>query len=470
MTAQLSTRIVEDDAAHGLRAQVAGLLAAGQAQAALALVLPQLRAGGCDCDTLSLGASCYWALEDWGTAIALMEVVVQNWPDAAEEWCKLAAMALSVGDKVRAKDCFKTGLRLDLGNLRAIAALNRIEPIARDSAMAGRLRSAARSKRVPMAQRVDALNALGHIEARAGRFRPAFRLFTQSNALQQARYRSAAFDAMLEVQRQVLRPAPGGSDPPRLIFICGMPRSGTTLVETTLMTSPGVRSIGESPALGQVAAQMAGACGGDTIWAWMAQCGDQDVAQARAAYLHAAGVDLAQDGTVLSKMPLDALHIGFAARILPEARFVVMRRHPLDTGLSNFMTNFHQGNGFSTRLDWIGHLNRIVHDITDDCAAKLGPGRVRLQSYRALVCDPDREFRALREFGGLKMGQGGPAAPHAVRTASLLQVREDINHKGLDRWHDYEAQLAPLTAALGGAEWLAAWEARDQAGWDQPAP
>ena len=167
---------------------------------------------------------------------------------------------------------------------------------------------------------------------------------------------------------------------------------------------------------------------------------------------------------VVDKMPMDCLDLGLARLILPEARFVFMARHPLDVGLSNFVTAFDRGNGFSTRLDWIAHITRLVYASLDDYGPKLGAA-LRVQSYRALVETPEAQIRALLDHVQLPFEAAcltPEAAGGAVKTASVLQVREKINRAGLGKWHFYEEQLAPLVEALGGPEWIDTWETLDQ--------
>jgi len=157
--------------------------------------------------------------------------------------------------------------------------------------------------------------------------------------------------------------------------------------------------------------------------------------------------------------------MGFARMILPDAKFIFMMRHPLDVGLSLFSKDFAEGQAFTKRLEWIGHQIRTVYASLDDYLPKLG-SRLRLQSFRALVEQPEQQLRGI--LGHLDL-DWDPAclSPEdytgTVNTASLVQIREGINTKGLGKWRRYETELAPLVAALGGWEWIKEWEQRDAA-------
>lgn len=456
----------------GVEQQVRLWIERGEHAAALQLLEPFLQ-GSLPARWLRHAAGdCYWALGQSAQALAQMQALSREHPEDAAGWARLGGMAMAMGQTELARKGFETSLRLEPNNIHRIAALNHITPFPPDSACARRLRRLASSKRLPEAQKATALNALGRIEHEADRFRPAFRYFLKAKSVRAARYVPAIFDRLLADQKRLYAPDPASDrqDPSvRIVFILGMPRSGTTLVEHILSGHPQVRSLGESPALTgtllDVRARIARRTGRQAPWDWVALQNERDIAQARVEYLTRTGIELPCAGTILSKMPLDALNIGLAARLLPEARFIVLRRHPLDTGLSNLMTNFHQGHDYATRLDWIGHFSRIVHDATEDYAQKLEPERLRLQSYRELVTNPEVEIAALRAFAGLSDCPRTETPDRVVHTASMIQVREEINRKGLDRWQDYEAQLTPMIASLGGADWLAQWEAQDTARW-----
>ncbi len=209
--------------------------------------------------------------------------------------------------------------------------------------------------------------------------------------------------------------------------------------------------------------------GGEQSGAWdfLTDLTPARLKEARQLFLARAGVGEADAGrVVVDKMPMDCLDLGLARLILPEARFVFMARHPLDVGLSNFVTAFDRGNGFTTRADWMGHVTRTVYASLEDYQPKLGES-LRRQSYRVLVEQPESEIRALLQHVGLDWDAAcltPEAAGGAVKTASVLQVREQINRSGLGKWRAYEAHLEPLIDALGGWAWIKEWEAQDLAG------
>ncbi|WP_121063092.1 tetratricopeptide repeat-containing sulfotransferase family protein [Chachezhania antarctica] len=469
-----------DTAAQAAPDPVARLIAAGEYEAALNILLPLIAHDPQDRALIDHTATCYWNIGAPDAAIQLMQILADMAPDDTQVLGKLGAMALSVGDRDGATDAFTRLLGKKPRNAAALATLNRLTPFARDSRQAKALRDLTRARRVPDADRALAFNALGRIDAAHGDTARAFRNFARAKAVAKPPYPAEAIDTLVARQRAVYDPGqwplPDQSGTtPRLVFIVGLPRSGTTLAEAILSRHQKTRSIGESPALQQVLTDVrraalrksgAATAGAEDAWNWFTTLAPEDLDTHRKAFFRNARIpDSAGDLTVINKLPLNAFDLGFARCLLPDARFVFMLRHPLDTGLSCFSTLFSDRQGFSHSLTRIGHLTRAAYASLDDYRAKLG-AELRLQSYRALVEKPDSQVRALVAHAGLDWDPAclsPEAAAGAVRTASVLQVRESINRKGLDTWRGYEAELGPLIESLGGQSWLDEWEELDRA-------
>ena len=240
---------------------------------------------------------------------------------------------------------------------------------------------------------------------------------------------------------------------PAPVFIVGMPRSGTTLCEQILAAHRDVHGAGERPALGHHFAALGG--GRD----------DAD-APARIAALDAPALDRAADGylaelhalapdakRVVDKMPGNALHLGLAGLMLPGARVIHCQRDPRDTGLSIFTFRFHGDHGYAHDLADLGWTIRQREQLMAHWAAAL-PGGVHTVDLADWVADFDGTLARLLAFLDL------PPDPNCarfheseahVRTVSRTQVRQPVNARGLGRWRTYEAELAPLIAALDPA-------------------
>ncbi|WP_050927796.1 sulfotransferase family protein [Aestuariivita boseongensis] len=445
---------------------VAKLMGDGAYGAAWALLRPRIVGGSADPVALDQAATCLWHLDDAAQAMAVLQRLVDGWPQLGRPCVKLASYAASCGDRARALAALDLAFSRGARTAQGLALLNRLDPIARDGALARRLKGMAGDSSLPKLDQAIAQNTLGRIEDRAGRTRAAFRWFSAANRSHGAPYCPDDISALVAGQVRLFDPAcipDDEAEGPRLVFITGLPRSGTTVLDHSLARHSQIRPLGESPALSRTVMAMRREVGSTGAWDWLLRLGPTDRTAFRRYFLSYLPVGAVEDGQVLiSKMPLDCFDLGAAAWLWPQARFVHLSRHPMDVGLSNFTTLFHQGHGFSRRLDWMAHMIRAVDRSVSDYRAKLGDA-LRVQSYRALVDDPEGVLRAILSHIGLPW-EGACLSPETggrpVQTASIGQVDRGVNRDGLGKWHRYADQLQPLAHALD-PEWLRNWEAQD---------
>ncbi|MFW8636513.1 tetratricopeptide repeat-containing sulfotransferase family protein [Cribrihabitans pelagius] len=451
------------------------LMKTGQYSQALGLLLPKVQAEPPALDVLHAVADCYWGMDMTERCFLVLDAVADTWPEHLETWHKIGTRKLALGDRAAASAAFHKMLDLDPVSAMALSSLHLADPLAADSAEAAKLRQLAGSPLLSVEETACVCNALGQIEGAAGNTRQAMQYFRKCKDAIPGTYSPAEFDQRIAEQRAAFHPgatpeALTGDGAPRFAFVTGLPRSGTTLLDVMLSRHPDIASIGESPGLAdaRLAAHslMKKQAADPGFWQWCQEAPVALLSAVRNAFLqNNVPAEPAGASVIVDKMPANALEMGFARMILPEARFIFMMRHPLDVGLSLFTRNFANGQLFSKRLEWIGHMIRTVYASLDDFQPKLG-SRLRVQSYRALVEAPEPQMRAI--LAHLEMDWNPAclspeASDQAVKTASVMQVRKGINRKGLDKWKPYEAELAPLIAALGGWKWIREWEARDAA-------
>ena len=242
------------------------------------------------------------------------------------------------------------------------------------------------------------------------------------------------------------------------VFIVGMPRTGTTLVDRIVSSHPQVQSAGE---LHNFASVWKRAMGGPSFEMF----NPEHIARATT---RADGIDWRQlgDGYVAStraftgarprftdKLPHNFLYLGHIACALPQAALICVRRHPLDTCLSNFRQLFAPESpyfDYSYDLLDIGHYYILFHRLMQHWKTAF-PGRIHEVQYEALVTDQEAESRAIIAHCGLDWDDAclafeKNAAP--VTTASAVQVRAKMYTSALGRWKRYDAQLQPLRAML----------------------
>ncbi len=237
-------------------------------------------------------------------------------------------------------------------------------------------------------------------------------------------------------------PAQGPGDP--VIFVTGLPRSGTTLVETILAAHPAARAGGEMPFLNRSLAPVMEALRHDTLDA-------RDVAVSGQRYLRAAQRRVGEGSVIIDKAISTFSRIGHAARALPGAQFVLVKRDPRDVGLSLYRNMFPEGlHRFSYDLAAIGRYVRLHDAITEFWAWAL-PDRVYLVEYEALTANPDREIRALLQAVGLPWDEAclsPEATGRRIQTLSFTQARQPISTGSVAGWQRYKAELEPLIDAL----------------------
>jgi tetratricopeptide (TPR) repeat protein len=266
----------------------------------------------------------------------------------------------------------------------------------------------------------------------------------------------ALFDAIIRRFPQPLE-ASSGDPTHEPIFIIGMPRSGTTLVERIISSHPDVYSAGELQNFGVVLKRQSGSTtlpviDIDTI----ERTQGIDWATLGADYLASTRPATGQRPYFIDKLPHNFLYAGFIAQALPHARIVCLRRDPVDTCLSNFRQLFAQLSplyGYSFDLLDTGRYF-VLFDRLMAHWRQVMPGRILELDYEALVDAQEEHSRRLLSFCGLPWDDRclqfeKNDAP--VNTASAVQVRAPMYRTAIRRWKKYETQLAPLLDLLDDA-------------------
>jgi tetratricopeptide (TPR) repeat protein len=230
------------------------------------------------------------------------------------------------------------------------------------------------------------------------------------------------------------------------IFVVGLPRSGTSLIEQILASHPAVSGAGELP----IVEHLAGAFGAypDSIAAQnrdsLNRLGTQYVELVR---------PLAKGRSrLVDKMPANFLYTGFIHLMLPHARIIHCRRDPIDTCLSCYSKLFSAEQAFTYDLTELGRFYRDYEALMERWRELLPGDRFMDVDYERIVDDPDGESRRLISFVGLEWNDACTRFyenRRVVKTASLRQVRKPIYGTSKGRWKPYAAHLGPLLSALG---------------------
>ena len=247
-----------------------------------------------------------------------------------------------------------------------------------------------------------------------------------------------------------------GDDSNAPIFVLGLHRSGSTLVEQILASHPEIEATGELPIIGQLVRSVAAdrSLAGDTGLEKVAALDKAGAASLGEEYLaRAAAYRPGSKPRFVDKMPANWRHIGFIRLILPNAVIVDARRHPMATGFSNFRQHYDAGALWSHSLPAIGNYYRDYLRLVRHFDAVL-PGKIHHVINERLIDDFEPEVRRLLDHVGVPFD---PAcldfhrSDRPVRSASAEQVRRPVNREGVDQWRKFEPWLGPLKEALGPA-------------------
>lgn len=435
-------------------------------------------------------ARIHFERSDYAAAERAAQALTRIAPDRADSWLALADVQMAAFRPEAARESFERGLGLDprqprarMGLGHALKALGEAELSAnayREAvALEPRLgeawwsladlktyrfsddeiavmRARAADPSVGPYDRAGLHYALGKAAEDRGDVDAAFQKYARGAAIraQLEPFDAAGFERTCQAARSALPTlparAPQADAGPAPIFIIGLPRSGSTLVEQILASHSKVTASGELPHWPAYAQELSAGRG---YGAALRALDAQGFAALGARYRAETGPYQGDGEFYIDKTPNNFLHAGLIARACPDAVFIDVRRDPRDWAWSAFRQNFGRGQNFSYDLKAMAEYYRSYRALIDHWR-ETSPGRIHQLSYEALVADPEREIRALLDACGLEFE---PACldfhktRRAVNTPSAEQVRQPIFSRGVGQWRTVERHLAPFTDALGEA-------------------
>jgi tetratricopeptide (TPR) repeat protein len=326
------------------------------------------------------------------------------------------------------------------------------------------MRSADASGATSDADRLHLCFALGKALEDLGDYRQSFEYYLRGNALKRAasRYRPEIIERNTRLQIEVCTPAlfarhgESGAPDPDPIFIVGLPRSGSTLIEQILASHSAVEGTHELADIPRIVVDIRGReSESDTprYPAALAEMSAADFRRLGEKYLSDTRVYRTGKPRFIDKMPNNFRHIGLIHLMLPNARIIDARREPMACCFGNLKQLFATGQEFTYSVEDIARYYRTYLELMRHWDAVL-PGRVLRVQHEDLVDDLEGNVRRLLDFCGLPYEPGCiefHKTERSVRTASSEQVRQPIYREGLEQWRHYEPWLGPLRAALGDA-------------------
>jgi tetratricopeptide (TPR) repeat protein len=399
----------------------------------------------------NLKAAALGRIGGFDEAIELYQQVLKDAPRHAKVWMSFGHMLKTVGRQADGVAAYRQaiGIAPELGE--AWWSLANLKTVRFDAADIAAMEAQLARTDIGDEDRFHLDFALGKAFEDQRDAAQAFALYDAGNALRRTKIRYDADETQALVDRSIALFTPDffaargrtGSDAADPIFILGMPRAGSTLVEQILSSHSLVEGTSELPDI-PVLARQTGA----------------DVASLSAAQLRALGDEYLERTRIqrrtdrpffVDKLPNNWAHLPFIHLILPNAKIIDARRHPLGCCFSNYKQHFARGQAFSYALGDMGRYYRDYVRLLAHVDAVL-PGRVHRVLYEKMVDDTETQVRALLAACGLDFEPACLAfheTARAVRTASSEQVRQPIFRDGTDAWKPFEQWLEPLKTALG---------------------
>lgn len=396
-------------------------------------------------------------------AIAAYEQLLAGHPDIVALWISYGDSLRTAGRKAESIAAYRRALAIDPAFGRSwwsLASL-RAKPLEEPDLAA---------MRQALDARPDDADNLYHLHFALGtaleerrEHEPSFHHYAEGNRIRRAMLDYDAGDVTREVERSerlftaaFFGERSGSGDPaPDPIFILGMPRSGSTLVEQILASHPEVEGTAELPIVPVLVQTMVSdhKLAAGTSWReLLPHIGREELAALGAEYLRRARPWRRTDRPFfVDKLPHNWADIPFILSILPNARIVDVRRAPLDCCFSNFKLLFAQGHPSSYSLEEIAAYYRDYVRMMRHLDKAL-PGRIHRVVYEEMVENLDAEVRRLLDYLGLPFDPACLAfheTRRAVATASSEQVRKPLNRSGIGAWKPFESWLGPLKDALG---------------------
>ena len=414
----------------------------------------------------NLKAAALGRIGGYDEAIALYAELVQRFPGHAKLWMSYGHMLKTVGRQEDSIAAYRRGLDAEPGLGEIWWSLANLKTIRFDEtdrqAMEAALVAADPAGAERDDDRLHLHFALGKAYDDADDHAAAFRHYAAGNAIRagQLGYDAAETSAIVGAAiatctADFFAERAGQGDPSGdPVFILGMPRAGSTLVEQILASHSAIEGTMELPDIPALALGLGRDVKGEgRHWvAALAEASPDTLAEMGAAFLRRTAVQRKTAKPLyIDKLPNNWLYVPLIRLILPNARIIDARRHPLDCCWSNFRQHFAKGQAFSYRLSDMGAYYRDYVRLMAHLDA-VQPGRIHRVIHEALLADPEAEVRAMLAFLDQPFEEACMdfhANARAVRTASSEQVRRPINRDGVDQWRPYAAWLGPLTDALG---------------------
>lgn len=426
----------------------------------------RLRVDPDDVEALCLRAlTCWRGGRDFAESAALLLRARELKPRHPKVLTLSAELELHFGRIEIARAFAEQAIECDDCHTSAYVALARADAMSVGNEMLVQMRMLAGRKKLG-AKRLRSLhNAIGRVFDARGDYDSAFEYFSRSNGYAGGNYEPAKREQRLRQARALFGcdhfadRRSSGLEKTGCVFIVGMPRSGSTLIEQMLVAHPDIDTCHESDAVRDINHALSKKYGvthsPEAYFAYSTAVTDAAIADVARSYLATTSLEMDQQNPArrIDKKLGNFFHLPLVKRMFPDAIILHAIRHPLDVCLSCFTQDFDEHH-YANDLENLAHFYLIYMGYMR-LWSELFADTIKHCTYEKLVASYESEARNILRKLGLRWDQRC-AEPHRqdrfVTTASAVQVRKPINSESIDRWRNYEKHLQPLIAKLGGLD------------------
>ena len=410
-----------------------------------------------------LKGSVLTQLGDHKKALAIFENVLEHYPRQAAAQMSYGHNLKTVGRVDEAIEAYRRAIEISPSTGEAYWSLANLKTFRFSDDDIETMRSAVGAGEGDADDQSHLAFALGKALEDRKAYDESFAMYQRGNRIRRTEHRYEPKKHMYNAVRQVktctdqlfAEKGDGGCPAPDPIFIVGLPRAGSTLLEQILASHSQVEGTTELADIIAISRKLGGRRKDNPATKYPEILRDLTPEQRQAlgqSYIDSTRVQRIK-GTpyFIDKMPNNWLHVGLIHLILPNAKIIDARRHPMAAGFACFKQLFARGQTYTYNLRDLGHYYRNYINVMDHWDEVL-PGKVLHVQYEDMVADSDTQIRRVLEHCKLPFEEQCLRfyeTDRAVRTPSSEQVRQPIFREGLDQWRNYESHLEPLKRALG---------------------
>jgi tetratricopeptide (TPR) repeat protein len=407
-------------------------------------------------------ATAIVGLGDHERALSLYRELLVDAPRAADLHLSVAHSHKALGRQQEAIDAYhaSAAARPNYGDAYWSLANLKTYRFADDEI--SRMRAEEAAATTALADRYHLCFALGKAFEDRGDFAESYRYYERGNALKksESRYRPEPVERNTRLQKAICTEEffaarrDVGCDSPDPIFIVGLPRSGSTLLEQILASHSKVEGTMELADIPRMVLELQGREPDNENPRYprvLAELNAEDLRKLGSQYLHDTRIFRTGKAHFIDKMPNNFRHLGLIHLILPNAKIIDARRNAMACCFSNFKQLFAAGQEFTYSLEDIGRYYRTYLELMAHWDSVL-PGTVLRVEHEDVVDDLEGNVRRILDFCGLEFEPQCVEfykTERSIRTASSEQVRRPIFKEGIDQWRNFEPWLGPLKEVLG---------------------